>query len=173
MKYFLMGYMGSGKSTIGPLLAEALSYKFLDFDTYIEEAEGNSISEIFKNKGEIYFRKAETRHLKALIDENDDDIVVALGGGTPCYGNNLELIKEANAKTMYLNWNFKVLANRLWEAKEERPLIASMQSLEDLEDYIRKHLFERGFYYNQADVVIKVETQLPEELTAEILEKLL
>lgn len=85
----------------------------------------------------------------------------------------MQLIKEANTKTMYLNWNFKVLANRLWEAKEKRPLIASMQSLEDLEDYIRKHLFERGFYYNQADVVIKVETQSPETLTAEILKKLL
>ena len=173
MKYFLMGYMGSGKSTIGPLLAEALSYKFLDFDTYIEEVEGNSISEIFENKGEIYFRKAETRHLKALIDENDDDIIVALGGGTPCYGNNLELIKDSQARTIYIYWNFKTLSNRLWEAKEQRPLIASMQSLEDLEDYIRKHLFERGFYYNQADVVIKVETQSPKEVTAEILKKLL
>ncbi len=173
MNYFLMGYMGSGKSTIGPLLAEALSYNFLDFDAYIEEKEGSSITEIFENKGEIYFRKAETRHLKALIDNNDDDTIIALGGGTPCYGNNLQLIKEAKAKTIYLNWNFKVLANRLWQAKEQRPLIASMQSLEDLEDYIRKHLFERGFYYNQADIVVKVESQSAEELTAQILKKLL
>lgn len=165
--------MGSGKSTIGPLLAKAFSYKFIDFDTYLEEVEGDSITKIFENKGEIYFRKAETRHLKSLIDEDNGNVIVSLGGGTPCYGNNLELIKATKGKTVYLNWNFKTLANRLWEAKEERPLIAGMGSLENLEDYVRKHLFERGFYYNQADVVIKIDDQTAEEVTVEILEKLL
>ncbi|WP_375253061.1 shikimate kinase [Dokdonia donghaensis] len=172
MKIYLVGYMGSGKSTIGPLLAEVLSYKFIDFDTYITQKEGMSISEIFKNKGEIYFRKAESTYLQQLLEEESEQVVVALGGGTPCYGTNLQVLKDSDAQTVYLNWHFKTLAQRLWSAKEERPLIASMQSYEDLEDYVRKHLFERGFYYNQSDLVLKIEDQSPQEVVDSIQESL-
>lgn len=168
MKIYLIGYMGSGKSTIGPLLAEALSYKFIDFDNYIEQKEGMDISQIFQNKGEIYFRRVETKYLSQLVREGSDDMIVSLGGGTPCYGSNLEILKASKVKTVYLNWNFKTLTNRLWEAKEKRPLIASMQSIEVLEDYIRKHLFERGFYYNQSNAVIKADTKSPENIVEEI-----
>ena len=173
MKIYLVGYMGSGKSTIGPLLAEVLSYKFIDFDTYISEKEGMSISKIFKSKGEIYFRKAESLYLKQLLEEESEQVVVALGGGTPCYGTNLQVLKDSDAQTVYLNWHFKRLAQRLWEAKEERPLIASMQSYENLEDYVRKHLFERGFYYNQSDIVLKIEDQNPQEVVDSIKNSLL
>ncbi len=173
MKIYLVGYMGSGKSTIGPLLATALSYKFIDFDDYIMSKEKMTISEIFENKGEIYFRKAETTYLKQLLEEQPENVVVALGGGTPCYGNNLQILKENSAQTVYLNWHFKTLAQRLWSAKDERPLIASMQSYEDLEDYVRKHLFERGFYYNQSNVVVKIESETPNEVVATIKKALL
>lgn len=164
--------MGSGKSTIGPTLAEAISYQFIDFDNYIELKEGMAISQIFKKKGEISFRKIETKCLEELIGELPNNTIVALGGGTPCYGNNLRIIKESNAKTVYLNLNFKLLANRLWDDKVKRPLIASMQSYEILEDYVRKHLFERGFYYNQADVIIKMDEQNPKSITKEIISRL-
>ena len=164
--------MGSGKSTIGPLLATALSYKFIDFDEYITQEEGMSIPQIFKNKGEIYFRKVESRYLQQLLEEKAHNVIIALGGGTPCYGNNLELIKAASVKTVYLNWHFKTLSTRLWDAKVNRPLIASMTSLEELEDYVRKHLFERSYYYNQADEVIKLETQTAQEVTKEIISRL-
>lgn len=172
MKTFLMGYMGSGKSTIGPLLATALSYKFIDFDQYITQAEGMSIPEIFTSKGEIYFRKVENSYLKQLLDTQEEEVVIALGGGTPCYANNLDLIKKAGARTVYLNWHFKILSERLWEARSDRPLIASMESQEALEDYVRKHLFERAYYYNQAAYSIKVESQTPEAITQEILDLL-
>ncbi len=172
MKIFLAGYMGSGKSTIGPLLANKLSCTFLDFDSYIESNEGKTISQIFEEKGEIYFRKIESTHLEKLVNSTDSKIVVALGGGTPCYGNNLAHLKNAKSKMVYLNWNYKKLAKTLWEAREHRPLIKTIESYEVLEDYIRKHLFERSYYYNQADVVINVSDQTPEEVTAEIIAKL-
>lgn len=173
MKIFLMGYMGSGKSTIGPLLATALSYKFIDFDQYVAQAEALSIPEIFTTKGEIYFRKIENTYLKQLLESAGSEVVIALGGGTPCYANNLAIIKEARARTVYINWHFKGLSERLWGARVNRPLIAGMESLEALEDYVRKHLFERAYYYNQADYSVKVEVQSPEEVTQEILALLL
>ena len=89
----LMGYMGSGKSTIGKELATLLKYNFLDLDDYISEKENATISDIFKDKGEIYFRKKETEYLKEIINSYND-IVLALGGGTPCYGNNLKILND-------------------------------------------------------------------------------
>ena len=80
----LIGYMASGKSTIGRILADKLNYSFIDLDDYIEEKEQTSVSEIFKSKGEIYFRKLETTSLQALLN-NKDNLVLSLGGGTPCY----------------------------------------------------------------------------------------
>ncbi|WP_296386838.1 shikimate kinase, partial [Winogradskyella sp.] len=87
----LMGYMGSGKSTIGRELATVLNYSFLDLDDYIVDKEKASVSNIFKTKGEIYFRKKETEYLKELTDSSQH-LVLALGGGTPCYGKNIDIL---------------------------------------------------------------------------------
>ena len=89
----LMGYMGSGKSTIGKKLSEVLMYNFIDLDDYITKRESLSIQDIFETKGEIYFRKKETEYLMEVLWE-ESNIILSLGGGTPCYGNNLKIIND-------------------------------------------------------------------------------
>lgn len=168
MDIYLIGYMGSGKSTIGSLLANKLGRPFIDFDNYIEEKEQMSISEIFDSKGEIYFRKIEMQYLKELLKEKKETCVVALGGGTPCYGNNMEQLLTAGVKTMYLNVPYRVLAQRLWEKRTQRPLIAAMDNYEALEDYVRKHLFERSYFYNQAQSIFKITSESEQEIVKNI-----
>ena len=171
MTIFLMGYMGSGKSTLGKMLAEKINYNFLDFDSYIEGEEKMTVAEIFKNKGEIYFRKIESKHLTTVLS-GFDDTIISLGGGTPCYGTNMELIKNAQGVSVYINVPVEELIGRLWEARLHRPLLAHQDTKEKLEEYIRKHLFERGFYYNQADFKLfaagKSEAELVDELEAKL-----
>ncbi len=166
--------MGSGKSTIGPLLANKLSYNFVDFDAYIEQLEGKSIPKIFNDDGEIYFRKIEGVYLRQLISSKEErSQVIALGGGTPCYSQNMEYLKTNAATTIYLNTSYKELAERLWSNRQKRPLLNTLQTYEELEDYIRKHLFERGYYYNQADVIVKVANVTPAQLVENIVDALL
>lgn len=172
MKYFLLGYMGSGKSLIGKRFSEEISTEFFDLDELIKEREKSSISEIFSNKGEIYFRKLERQVLEELI-ALDKPAVISLGGGTPCYGDNMELIcKAENSKSIYLKLNVDTLTNRLFKEKEQRPVISHLKDRENLEEFIRKHLFERGFYYNQSDLVLNCEAKAPVEIVRELKQKL-
>ncbi|WP_299685268.1 shikimate kinase [uncultured Dokdonia sp.] len=168
MDIYLMGYMGSGKTTIGQRLAKHIGYDFVDYDQFIAEKEKMSISQIFETKGEIYFRKKEAHYLKEILQETNTKKIVALGGGTPCYGSNLQDIKESGVQSIYINVPVTELTNRLWEAKSERPVIATQQSKEELEEFVRKHLFERGFYYNQASKVLKVQEQTEAMIVEEI-----
>src|SRR5690625_7438522 len=89
----LMGYMGSGKSTIGKELAKTFNYKFIDLDEFIEASENQSISEIFKNGGEIKFRKLERLYLLEILEE-EKNAVIALGGETAVYYDNINKINE-------------------------------------------------------------------------------
>lgn len=172
MKIFLTGYMGSGKSVVGQLLAKELGYTFIDLDDHIALIEEKSVPEIFNSRGELYFRKLETEVLKDVIEE-PAELVVSLGGGTPCYGSNLDLIKKAGgAKTVYLKASVDFLTNRLFQEKETRPVISHLENHEILEDFIRKHLFERSFYYNQADIVLDVENKTPDTIVKNLREKL-
>ncbi|MFT5861738.1 MAG: shikimate kinase [Flavobacteriales bacterium] len=173
MNIYLLGYMGSGKSTVGRQLAANIGYDFIDLDAYICKEEKATIPKIFETKGEIYFRKTEARYLKTLVSEAQGKLVVALGGGTPCYGNAMELLKNSGHQTIYLNLPFQALAERLWTERASRPLIASIDTYDDLEDYVRKHLFERGYYYNQAQIVLKINptataAQVVEEIVARL-----
>lgn len=152
--------MGSGKSTIGKVLAETLDLPFHDLDTYIEEKENQSVADIFETKGEIYFRNLEHTSLKGLLSKQED-IVLSLGGGTPCYAGNMDLLLN-NGISVYLQYPLKVLVDRLWDAKEQRPLVAHLGSKELLEDFVRKHLFERAPYYFKATHNIKLESETPE-----------
>lgn len=161
--------MGSGKSTVGRQLAANIGYDFIDFDAYICEEEKATIPEIFKTRGEIYFRKVEAMYLERFVGQSQDKLVIALGGGTPCYGNAMELLKNSGHQTIYLNLPFQALSKRLWTERSTRPLVASISSYEDLEDYVRKHLFERGYYYNQAQTVLKIE---PTATVAEVVEEI-
>lgn len=151
MTIILIGYMGSGKSTIGKQLSKVLKFDYVDLDTYIEEKEGLSIPQLFKDKGEIYFRKIESHYLKDVIKL--DNTVVSLGGGTPCYGNNMQLIKSAdNAKSIYLKASIPTLVERLQKDKQSRPLIHHLKTDEELTEFIGKHLFERSHFYSQSDL---------------------
>ena len=167
MKIVLIGYMGSGKSTVARQLARKLDLPFTDLDDYITASEKLSIKEIFETKGEIYFRLQESKYLKQLLaDENDG--VLALGGGTPCYGNNMEVIKEAS-RSFYLKAGIKTICQRLRNEKAQRPLIASLDE-EQLNEFVAKHLFERRNFYEQAGVIISVDNKSVTELVHELLD---
>ncbi len=169
MKIILMGYMGSGKSTIALKLSRILGYTFIDLDVYIETLEGLPVKDIFKTKGEIYFRKIETVYLKQVLDDKKS-VVIALGGGTPCYGNNMNLILNTkNTNSIYLKASIKSLAERLQPEKHKRPLIAHLQTKEDLTEFVGKHLFERSPYYSMANVSINVDEKSEEKVVETII----
>ena len=167
MKIILLGYMASGKSTIGKRLASRKYIPFIDLDSYIEEREGKTISEIFKDDGEIYFRLQEHKYLKELL-EREDDFVLSLGGGTPCYAGNMDYIKDSkNTKSIYLKANIKTLADRLVRQKNKRPLVASLAE-DEITEFIAKHLFERSYFYEQADHKIKIDNKEISKTVTEI-----
>ncbi|WP_028282900.1 shikimate kinase [Olleya marilimosa] len=171
MNLIFIGYMASGKSTIGQQLAEKMGFKFIDLDNYIEVREKMSVSDIFKTKGEIHFRKLEQSYLKK-ITANADKTIIALGGGTPCFYNTMEWLNELdNFKTIYLRTNLDILTDRLFLNKT-RPLISHLETKEALKDFIAKHLFERSFFYNQASIVVESTTS-EEETINNILFKLI
>ncbi|WP_299118082.1 shikimate kinase [uncultured Winogradskyella sp.] len=169
----LVGYMGSGKSTIGRELATVLDYDFVDLDDIIAENENLSIPEIFSQKGEIYFRKKETDYLKNIISSKIK-IVLSLGGGTPCYGNNMDLIiNDHNVRSFYLKTSIPELLKRLWEEKHKRPLISHIKSKENLTEFIGKHLFERSLFYSRSDYSIVTDEKTVSEIVEQILLKLI
>ncbi len=173
MKIFLLGYMGSGKSLIGRSLASSLDSDFVDLDELLEKREGISISEIFQNRGEVYFRKKERALLEEIINKKDGNSIISLGGGTPCYGDTMGKIKTADdSVSFYLKLSIENLTKRLFKEKDHRPLISHLKDKVKLEEFIRKHLFERGFYYNQSDYIINCDSKTPEEIVAEIKSKL-
>ncbi len=167
MKIILLGYMGSGKTTIGIQLARKLFLNFTDLDDFIEEKEQQSIKEIFKQKGEIYFRKIEHKYLKQFINENES-YVLSLGGGTPCYAGNLDLIlKDKKSLSFYLRGSIPTLFKRLSENKFKRPLISDLSD-DQLTEYIAKHLFERSLFYDKATHKISIDNKDIQEIVTEI-----
>ena len=168
----LFGYMGVGKSYIGRKLSKEFMIDFFDLDSYIEFYEKKSISDIFSERGEIYFRSIENKYLELILN-NNIKYVISTGGGTPCYSNNMELIKKnKNLKSFYLKSSSNQLTNRLFSEKEKRPLISNINSKKDLNSFISKHLFERNVFYNQADYIIDIENKNTSEVISEIKEKL-
>jgi len=150
MTIFLVGYMGSGKSTLGQKLAYNLKHDFIDLDKYIEEQEGRTIKEIFEEDGEDYFRKLERLYLHRVIDT--EDTVISAGGGTPCFFDNMEQMNEYGL-TVYINMHPKALIPRLQNSADFRPLIEGLEG-EELLDYVYKTLREREGFYHKAHKVI-------------------
>jgi shikimate kinase len=159
-KIFLIGYMGSGKSTAGKKLAAKLGFEFIDLDKFIESETGKTIPEIFADKGENEFRALENNALKKLITR--EHVVVACGGGTPCYYGNMELMNN-NGTTIYLKMSADSLASRLINAKDKRPLIQN-KSEEELRTYINEHLEKREDIYHQAHYIVKGKNLNVDEL---------
>lgn len=163
--------MASGKSAVGNNLSINNDLNFIDLDSYIEEEEKLTIPKIFNQKGEIYFRTVEHNYLKSII-KKDDSFVLALGGGTPCYAGNMELIlSQKNAVVLYLKASVKTIISRVLLEIKKRPLIADIPKNE-LKEYISKHLFERSFFYEQAHYKVSTDNKPIKKITSEI-EKLL
>lgn len=143
---FLIGYMGSGKTTLGRAVEARTHISFIDLDEYIEAKQGMSISDIFKKTGEDGFRNLERQALRELSQK--EDILVACGGGTPCYFDNMELMNRCGT-TIWLEASTSKLLLRLSQAKSSRPLIAQMDDSQ-LRDFIISSLEKRAPHYSKA-----------------------
>lgn len=170
MKIVLVGYMGSGKTTIGKLLANKLKISFLDLDEVIEQGLEDSISNIFNGKGEIFFRKKEHEYLIDVLSKKEK-LILSTGGGTPCYSGNMETMLNLADHVFYLKVSIPGLVKRLLLEKEHRPLIKNIDD-GDLPEFIGKHLFERNNFYLKANHIIECDDKDPETLVAEIQELL-
>ncbi len=165
-KIILVGYMAVGKSTIGKILAEKTQMKWVDLDKIIESNVKLSVSDIFKEKGEIFFRKQEHLEFKKIIN-TEEQLVISTGGGTPCYANNHLLLNGNNVVSIYLYASIGNLYNRLTNNTSKRPLVAN-QTEEELKEFIAKNLFDRSYYYNQATFKINTDGKTPEDIIVEI-----
>lgn len=157
---FLIGYMGSGKSTVGKKLAGRLKFDFIDIDSSIEQMTGKSISQIFDTEGEDAFRQLERSILKSLCSRSNT--VVATGGGAPCYFDNMELMKKSGI-TVYIKMHPQSLSSRIIASQTERPLLKYVSN-DDMPMFIENHLIEREKFYNKAHFTVKGENIKIEEL---------
>lgn len=161
--------MGSGKTHVSKILSEKINFKLIDLDHAISDKHQQSISEIFQKKGEIYFRKEEKSVLENIL-HTENSVVLSLGGGTPVYYNNMEVINE-NSVSVFLRASVSTLTQRLLSEKGKRPLISHIFD-DDLPEFIAKHLFERNNFYNQAEIIIDTDRKSPSEIVEEIISQL-
>ena len=165
-KIILLGYMGCGKSTIAVKLSKRIEIPFVDLDEMIEKKANLSINAIFDTHGEIYFRRLEHEVFVELL-QTPERIIIGLGGGTPCYANNHELLKGEGIVSIYLKASIETLFNRLVLNKSKRPLIAD-KSEGEMKEFIAKHLFDRSFYYNQAQYKVNVDDKTIDQVVHDI-----
>jgi len=161
----LLGYMGSGKSHISKNLSQKINFKLIDLDHQISEEHQLSIPEIFEKRGEIYFRKEEKRILEELLN-SEENLVLSLGGGTPVYYENMNIINE-KSKSFFLRASVNTLTNRVLLQKNSRPLISKLED-SDIPEFIAKHLFERNPYYSKAHFTIDTDSKNAVEVSDEI-----
>lgn len=152
-RIFLIGYMGAGKTTLGKAFAHALGLTFVDLDWYIEERFHKSIRQLFAERGEEGFRELEKRMLHEAGDF--EDVVISVGGGTPCFFDNMEYMNEAG-ETVFLDVNLQVLFRRLKVAKQQRPLLDGKTD-EELMQFIREALDKRLPFYTKAKHIFNGE----------------
>jgi shikimate kinase len=164
MKIVLIGMMGSGKSTIGKSLASVIDANFLDMDKLIEEREGQSISKIFKTRGESYFRALE--HLTAKELENRDNVVIATGGGVVINKDTMKALK-ANARVVYLYIPVASIVKRL-KGDRTRPLLHNTALDEKLEQVYGER---KALYKSYADVILTVDDKNIEKIVEELIHK--
>lgn len=150
-RIFLIGFMGSGKSTLGARLSRKIGYEFLDMDLLIEETAGMTVPGIFSELGETVFRKWEHDILLELCQR--EEVVIATGGGAPCHGEMMSIMNMHGA-TVYIKLSPAALKDRLLHSKTERPLIQGKSETQLLE-YITGLLQQRELYYNQATTTIE------------------
>ena len=142
-KVFLVGMPGSGKSRMAKFISSVTDLTYKDLDDEIERTEGKSIKEIFKNHGETYFRNKETKILKNII-EKDKNLIIATGGGTPCFNHNIDLINKSGL-SIFLNTSMDVIVERI-SRKNKRPLFQN----KDVEETVKKMFQERIKFYSKS-----------------------
>lgn len=152
-KIFLIGFMGSGKTHWGKLWAEKSGLAFFDLDAIIEDAEKRSIETIFEKSGEAYFREKESTSLKTFSDK--DNCIIACGGGTPCFNNNMSWM-NANGTTIYLKASASQVLEQVKNEKDKRPLLKKLNAAEIL-FFIEQKLKERKPFYSQARIILPVD----------------
>jgi shikimate kinase len=168
-KIVLIGYMGVGKTYFGKELSKTLNFVFYDLDDLIEKKTKIKIVEIFKSKGEIFFRRLEREVLEELLN-NNESFVLSTGGGTPCYYDNHKLLQKDNVISVYLKASINTIVQRLKDEKTSRPLIAQLSD-EELAEFIGKHLFERSYYYNKSKYIVEVDDKTSSEVVQQIIDK--
>lgn len=154
MRIYLIGFMGSGKSYTGKRLAVLLGYAFYDLDMLIEEREGCAVSDIFRDKGEAYFRELESRILRETTGM--ENAVISCGGGTPCFHHNMDWM-NAHGITVWLDPPVEVIHKRLLRKPHKRPLLAGLETEEEWRNFIEAKLSQRRSFYNLAQMVYRQE----------------
>ena len=168
MKIVLIGYMGAGKTTLGKALAQNMGLQFYDLDWWIEEKAGCTIAQIFAQQGEDAFREMERQALHEVIEK--DDIVLSVGGGTPCFFDNIDYMNR-QANTVYLNASVETLKAHIRMGGSKRPLVDG-KSDEELTEYITASLQKREPYYRQATYQVQIATITREEQIDGYVEKI-
>lgn len=145
-RIFLIGYMGAGKTTLGRVLSKEMGLQFIDLDIFIEGRQHKSVKQIFADIGEDGFRQLERRALEEVSQY--EDVVIALGGGTPCFFDNMQVVNAAGI-SIWLKPSEDVLLRRLIAGKSKRPILAG-KSDGELLDFIRSQMTLREPYYSRA-----------------------
>jgi shikimate kinase len=161
----LVGFMGSGKSTVGRQLAQVLQRPLLDTDSILETRKGKSIADIFAGEGEEKFRAYEYQLLLELTDSTQPSVIVC-GGGAPCFSNAMDVL-NARAATFYLQAPVEVLYTRLKDEAAQRPLL---QGKDDLRKFIATLLAQREPCYQKAKYTIHIAGKTVGEIVHEITE---
>lgn len=164
---FLTGFMGSGKTTLGKKLAQQTGVKFIDLDRYIEKKENKTILWIFKHEGEETFRTMEKNALLELT-KSEEPTVIALGGGTVTFEDNLKLVKN-NGLVVYIELSAEQLAERLKKSRQKRPLIKDFKD-DGLLKTINLKLEERKAFYHQAHIIVNGFTLTSQILNQKIID---
>ncbi len=154
MRVYLIGYMGSGKTTVGRRLAKHMDYEFVDIDQLFEKRYRLSVSAFFEKYDENAFRQIE----KELIEEvsTSSKLVISTGGGAPCFFENLEMMKKTGV-VVYLQMAVKSLVDRLSNAKKIRPILKNLSG-DELYSFIENQLSDRELFYNQANITMQGES---------------
>lgn len=164
MRVVIIGFMGSGKSVVGRKLAKELKMEYVDMDTKIEEIEKRSITDIFKEDGEVYFRNVETKLLKDLTTE--DNIIISTGGGIVSKNENIDILKNEQ-NVILLDASVSTIKKNVSNEINKRPLLKESK---DVEETIKTLLSERIDKYNKAfNIKINVDSKNIDEVVSEIL----
>ncbi|MDP9229535.1 MAG: shikimate kinase [Bacteroidota bacterium] len=157
--------MSSGKTYWGKQVSQKLDMPFFDLDGQVVVSEGKSINEIFEKDGEEYFRQKEKEVLH-ILTESRDTFVIACGGGTPCYYNNIDYMNRSGV-TVWINTPMDILFERLQKQRAQRPLLRKLTD-EQLKGFIIKKFSDRKIYYEQAKVIVDDETILVDSFVEKI-----